>query len=201
VRLAQLSRLFGCYLAVALNSGPPFGQAAIGQTASGLADTTVLVIRHAEKPASGPGLAPAGVARAAWYPTFFRDLRIDGHHVHINSIFATADSKGSARERLTVEPLAKTLGLPVDLRFKNKAVADLVDALRAKAYGPTILICWHHGRIPEMLSDLGADAGKLLPEGKWPGDSFDRLVELHFDHAGKLAGAKVEIEPSVGTPR
>lgn len=37
---------------------------AAGDTTTGLADATVLVVRHGEKPDSGTGLSPAGEARA-----------------------------------------------------------------------------------------------------------------------------------------
>lgn len=158
------------------------------QAPNALADTTVLIIRHAEKPPAGTDLTPAGVARAEAYPAFFRKYRAsDGKAVRIDYIFATADSKGSHRERLTMEPLAKSLGLKLDLRFKNKEYGDLVDAMKAKSYGRTILICWHHGHIPDMVGAFGGDSTKLLPGGKWPDDHFDYVIELHFDHAGKLA--------------
>ena len=165
---------------------------------TGLADTTVLIVRHAEKPAEGTDLTPAGAARAAWYPTYFRDLRLGGAPVHISHIFATADSKGSHRERLTMGPLAKQLGVTIDLRFKNKEVGELAEALRTKSYGSTVLICWHHGRIPELLTDLGADPAKLLPAAKWPAETFDWLIELRYDHAGKLASEKRVVEDKVG---
>src|ERR1700722_2723870 len=75
----------------------------------GLANAVVIVIRHGEKPDDGTGLTPAGEARAKAYVKYFADYQVDGQPLHLDKIFATADSKSSFRERLTVEPLAKAL--------------------------------------------------------------------------------------------
>ena len=88
------------------------------ETHGGLRDTTVLIIRHAEKPTSGWVLAPAGVARAQAYPEYFKHLVLDGQPVKIETLFAAANSKGSHRPWLTIEPTSRALGLPIDARFR-----------------------------------------------------------------------------------
>ena len=154
--------------------------------ASGLKDTAVLVIRHAEKPDTGFELSPAGQKRAEAYTNYFKTYRLEGKPLKLDYLVATADSKNSHRPRLTIEPLGKALNLSVDSRFKNKQFQDLVDELLAKEHGKQILICWHHGEIPNLIHALGADPAKLLPEGKWPAEEFASVVELRFDHEGKL---------------
>lgn len=161
-----------------------------GNVKSGLANTVVLVIRHAEKPETGTGLTPAGEARAKAYAKYFPSYKFNGKPFHVDYIFATADSKNSFRERLTVEPLAAATKLKPDLRFKNKEYQELADALRAKSYGKDILICWHHGKIPDLLTALGADAAKLVPGDKWPAETFDWVVQLVYDANGKVVPSK-----------
>jgi hypothetical protein len=36
------------------------------------------------------------------------------------------------------------------------------------------------------LRALGADPKRLLPDGRWPGDVFDSLIELRYDRNGNL---------------
>ncbi len=153
---------------------------------SALKDATVLVIRHAEKSADGFELSPDGQKRAEAYVNYFKSYQVDGKLVKLDYLVATADSKGSHRPRLTIEPLGKALGLKVDLRFKNKEFQGLVDDLRAKEHGRNILIAWHHGEIPNLIKALGADPMKLLPDGKWPNEEFASVIELRFDHEGGL---------------
>lgn len=155
-----------------------------------LANTTILVIRHAEKPETGDGLMPAGEARAAAYPRYFSGLKVDGHAVHFTHLFAATDSKKSHRPRLTIEPLAKSLHMAIDQRFTDKDNASFVADLRAHDYGTEILVSWRHGEIPELLTDLGADLVALVPEGQWPDKMFDRVIELHFDAEGKIVKGK-----------
>jgi hypothetical protein len=152
----------------------------------GLADTTVLIIRHAEKPDDGAGLAPAGEARARAYVDYFKHLSLDGRSATPDTLMATADSKHSLRPGLTIRPLSQALGLPVDQRFGDEQTGALVDALRAGNRGRVLLICWHHGEIPALIEGFGGDAGALLPQGRWPSEVYGWLVVLHFDHAGRL---------------
>jgi hypothetical protein len=155
-----------------------------GAEGTGLANSIVLVIRHAEKPDAGPDLSPAGVARALAYVDYFQRLTVDGAAARPDAIFAAARSKASNRPYDTVAPVAQALGLTVGDEFKNDRYAELVRALRKKSRGRVILICWHHGEIPALLEALGADPRALLPDGKWPGSEFGWVIALTFDGNG-----------------
>lgn len=174
---------------------------ALEATAIGLADATVAIIRHGEKPKSGIGLSPTGEKRAQAYSAYFQHLTLDGHPFRPDTLIATADSKNSARERLTLEPLSQALGLPIDLRFGNKDLTGLTKALRTEPHGKSVLIAWHHGKLSKLIEALGGDPSKLLPDGQWPDDVFDYMVVLRFDHMGKpLAGSAELIHEDFANP-
>jgi hypothetical protein len=161
-----------------------------GDSFSGLKDTTVIIIRHAEKPDDGFGLTPVGEARAKAYADYFKNFAIDGQPVKFDHIFVAADSAKSHRPRLTIEPTSKALDLPIDHRFTDKDFEKLAKDLKARSYGAGLLIVWHHGEIPGLLGALGADPKELLPNGKWPDDKFGLLLELRYDANGQLASAR-----------
>jgi broad specificity phosphatase PhoE len=157
-----------------------------------LKNATILIIRHAEKPESGFDLAPEGVQRAQEYVHYFKTFEIDSRPAHFDHLFAAADSKNSHRPRLTLSPLSKASGKPLDLRFKDKNFQGLANDLRATPHGKQILICWHHGAIPELLRSLGADPEKLLPGGQWPETQFGWVIELHYNNHGELVPEKCQ---------
>ncbi len=168
--------------------------------AQGLSGTTILIVRHAEKPADdatgGPGLAPAGVARAQGYADYFRHFPVDGVPVKIDTLIASADSDESARPRLTLEPLSKALGLPIQQNFADKDVKDLVHSLEDGPPNRTILIAWHHGKLPKLLDHLGADPDALLPGGEWPSDTYNWVIVLRYDRDGDLTLSQRVVEPA-----
>jgi hypothetical protein len=157
----------------------------------GLADTTVMIIRHAEKPESGPGLTPAGEARAQAYVGYFQHFTVGGAPMVPNALYASADSKSSMRPRLTITPLSQALGLPIDNRFADKQTKEMADALRTETHGNHVLIAWHHGEIPKLIHDLGGDSAALFPGDKWPSDVFGWVVVLQYDHKGRLVASQV----------
>jgi hypothetical protein len=159
---------------------------------NGLRNTLVLIIRHAEKPETGTDLIPAGVERANAYVKYFKNFTVDSKPLKLDAIFAAADTKGSHRSRLTTEPLAAALGMTLDTRFKDKAPEEFITELKSKPHGKTILICWHHGGIPGLLTSLGADPAKLLPGGKWPDEVFGWMIQLRFDQDGRLIPAETK---------
>ncbi len=151
-----------------------------------LKNTVILIIRHAEKPASGVELSPEGEKRAGAYVGYFQKFTIDGKPVKLDYLFATADSAKSHRPRLTITPLSKALGIKIDHRFKDDDFSELAREIQNHPHGRNILICWHHGKIPALLNALGADPKQLLPNGKWPEDVFGWLIQLRYDENGKL---------------
>ncbi|MGX7873898.1 flagellar basal body-associated protein FliL [Mesorhizobium sp. ORM6] len=162
-------------------------------TTTGLADATVLIVRHGEKPDSGPGLSPAGQARAQAYVAYFQPFMLDGTPFRPDMLVASADSKNSARERLTLAPLAKALKLPIDQRFADREAQNLVAALASETHGKSILIAWHHGQLAKLIKAFGADPKALLPNGKWPDDVFNWVVVLRFDHTGQLVPGSARV--------
>ena len=154
---------------------------------SPLKNATVLIIRHAEKPETGKHLAPAGVRRAQASPGFFKSFAIGAHPVKVDHLFATQESKNSDRPRETILPLSDALHLKIHLNFALTERQQLVDKVRRTYSGETVLICWHHGAIPDLLKAFGANPAALLPGGKWPDDVFGWLIALRYDQQGKLS--------------
>ena len=163
-----------------------------------MANVTVLVVRHAEKPAEAgdTGLAPAGVARAKAYATYFQHFEVDGTAVHIDTLIASADSDESARPRLTLEPLSAATGLPIAHDFANKEVKDMARWLEAGPSHGNVLIAWHHGKLAKLLEKLGADPATILPDGEWPEDVYNWVIVLRYDADGELSEAKRIVEPA-----
>ena len=51
-----------------------------------------------------------------------------------------------------------------------------------KYAGKTILICWHHGTIPDLARALGAADSP----GDWDHKAFDRVWQLRYDEKGNV---------------
>ena len=175
-----IAALFGCSLILAANAQ------------DGPKDSAVLIIRHAENPAGGHGLSPRGEQRAEAYKDYFKNFTFDSKQLRPDVIVAAKDSKQSHRPRLTVEPFAKAETLPINTRFGSNESDHLAAALRTTEQGKTVLVCWRHGVIPDLLRALGAKPKKLLPNGKWPDPVYDWVILLRFDQDGHLipAGTK-----------
>lgn len=174
---------------------------------SGLANTTVLVIRHAEKPEHGSGLSPEGEQRAEAYAKYFAAFPLDQATLKPDYLVAAADTEGSHRSRKTLKPLSRDLGLPIDDRFTSKEAVKLVEDLKAKPHGSVILICWHHKQFPELLMELGVKPGSVLPGGEWPENTFNWVIAIRYGPSGSLKDVKRIVEhllpsdgPASGTP-
>jgi hypothetical protein len=156
----------------------------------------VLLIRHAEKPDDEKSvhLSEQGKRRAAALPQLFvaSATRPDPFPTP-DFIFATHDSHASHRPVETITPLAKKLGLPFDDSFRNKdevkdtgkGMPELAGELfgNRKYRGKTILVCWHHGTIPELAKLLRATGSPR----KWDEGRFDRVWQITYDEKGKTS--------------
>ena len=137
-----------------------------------------------------------GIARANAYDSYFRHFSVDGAPVAIDTLIASADSRESARPRLTLEPLSKATGIPIQTPFANKQVKDAARWIAAGQTHKAALIAWHHGKLAKLIEKLGADPSTVLPGGDWPDDVYDWVVVLRYDSAGRLAEAKRIVEPA-----
>ena len=155
-----------------------------------LAGNTVLIVRHAEKPETGRELTAAGEARARAYASYFEPFHEGDVTVKVDALYAGADSEGSVRPRLTLEPLSRATGLALNTSVGTKEPEKLVSLLKGEAHPAHPLIAWRHGQIPALLAAFGA-RGDLIPGGKWPDATYDWVVVLRFDETGKLVEQKV----------
>ena len=155
-----------------------------------LANNTVLIIRHSEKPDTETGLNAAGEARAHLYTKYFQPFQEEGLSIQVDSLYAGADSKSSMRPRLTLEPLSKSSGMPLHSDIGTKDSDTLFQKLKTEAHGQHPLIAWRHGEIPALLRAFGASPEKLLPNGQWPDEIFDWVIVLNMGADGQLTSAK-----------
>ena len=99
-------------------------------------------------------------------------------------LFASKSDKGSHRPYETIKPLEQALQcfnnpvLRINHTFTN--TTDGIDALTSEILanpiyaGKVILICWHHGKIPQLAEAFGVPWGQL-PWIKWPPTIFDLI--------------------------
>jgi hypothetical protein len=153
----------------------------------------IYLIRHAEKPPAGTDLAPEGQARAAAYTAYFRNLTNGSNQVQLSHLVAAADSPDSYRPRLTIEPLASALGLPIDATCADKEYGTLVtEILQDSKYNDSnTLICWHHQQILKLAHALGAHESVLPPQSDWPTppwpeEVYGWLLQLVYGADGQL---------------
>lgn len=94
-----------------------------------------------------------------------------------NYIFATQESKHSDRPVETVTPTGTALNLPINDGFRDKDVdiKKMISAILNDYPGKIILICWHHGKIPDVAKALG-----VPNPPKWDGKIFDRVWQITF---------------------
>ena len=140
---------------------------------------TILLIRHGEKPETGIHLSPEGVARSKAIPQLFGGAGAPAPHnlPKPDFLFATKAGKNSDREVDTILPLSEAMKMPISHEVADKDFATLArELLSGKYAGKVVLVCWHHGSIPEFAEALGAKA----PYEKWPDTQFDRVWRIGY---------------------
>jgi phosphohistidine phosphatase SixA len=149
---------------------------AAGTGGAGNPPTVVLLMRHAEKEegeAKRSDLSPVGIRRANLLPTLFNRQDMPRPDV----IFASDASKHSNRSVETVTPLASALHLRVNHDYSEYEAKALSKELLSGHYGgKTVLVCWHHGELPELAHELGI-AEKL----KWSDETYDLIWRIEWN--------------------
>jgi len=93
-------------------------------------------------------------------------------------IFATKRSHRSNRPVETITPLESALGLSDDHYNHEHPEDDYATVAthiltHSKYEGKVVLICWHHGKIPDLTKAFGVAAPPT-----WPNDVFDRVWQI-----------------------
>ena len=110
----------------------------------------------------------------------YRQIPIKGKAARFptpNYIFATERSKHSNRPVETVTPLGTAINLPINdgIADKDKDIKKMVNAILNDYPGKVVLICWHHGKIPDLSKALG-----ISKPPRWDGKVFDRVWQVTF---------------------
>ena len=140
----------------------------------------IIVLRHGEKPLdeSNPHLSPEGVKRAGQLVAFITTDSAMTRLGPVAAIFATRTTKDDNGQRTqeTVRPLAQALNLRIRTPWTGRQAAALAEAILAnpKLAGKTILICWNHKMIPELVAALGVEP---QPK-KWPSGVFQQGADV-----------------------
>lgn len=152
----------------------------------------MIILRHAEKPEDGNELSEEGFKRAEQLVDFFsndpRVLRF-GNPVGLYAQ-APKSKKGSLRSIQTLQPTADKLSIPLSSDYERDEYADLLKSLKkdSSLSGKTVVICWEHKVIMDMLDELGISSPPA-PK-KWPKSVFDWAFLVDFDSRGKVSGFK-----------
>lgn len=121
-------------------------------TISAFGDTTVLLVRHAEKgsqPARNPVLTVAGVHRSEVLAKIAEEFQVEG-------VFATEFK----RTQQTIEPAAELVGIrPSIVGALN--INDLADTVLHDYQNSVVLIAGHSNTVPAIIARLG---GPQIPD-------------------------------------
>jgi hypothetical protein len=101
-------------------------------------------------------------------------------------LFATQASNNSNRPVETITPLSVALQLEINSKHSDThhEVKQVATDIRnhGRYAGKIVLICWHHGKIPDLAQALG-----VSNPPSWPGSVFDRVWQITYtDGAASL---------------
>ncbi|WP_243300650.1 histidine phosphatase family protein [Geothrix oryzisoli] len=151
-------------------------------------DTTVVLLRHAERQSIFDGdspLAEAGRRRAdALVPL------LAGFHP---TALYTSELQ---RTRQTLAPTAAKLGLVPLVRPKEGSAALAAEILRNQR-GRTVVVVWHHDLMKKVVRALGVKG----PVPYWSLDIYDRLwiVTIPAQGEARLVEQKQQLAPALAT--
>lgn len=158
--------LFACALALLLTACAGTPDVATAP------DTTIILVRHAEKVADGsqdPPLTTQGQARASALATRF-------HGTPIKAVYSTS----YARTRQTATPTALDHGLVV-IEYDAKMPAEqFAQRLRQDAAGTTVLVVAHSNTVPGIAAALCQCAVPEMSEAE-----YDRLMTVRITTDGR----------------
>lgn len=158
--------------------------ALLGATPIASAQSTIFLVRHAEKAgvpagsdAKDPELSEAGQARAAALARVLKDAQLTG-------IFASEFK----RTQQTAEPVARDFRLQVTTVPAKETPALVAKLKEAKG---NVLVVGHSNTLPEIIKALGVQTSVAIDEADYdnlfvltPKSSPPELLHLHYGRQG-----------------
>jgi 2,3-bisphosphoglycerate-dependent phosphoglycerate mutase len=134
--------------------------------------TTIMLVRHAEKAIDGssnPPLTEAGIARALILPQLVGAA-------DISAIFSSTYKRTQA----TVQPLADLLELPI-IDYDAGDSAALIELIKTKHNGTTVIVSGHSNTIPEIIELFGIKETIVIDD-----EEYDNFFILSSCSCGEL---------------
>jgi len=152
----------------------------VGAQSSPATNTTIILVRHAEKaaePVADPPLTAAGAARAEALADVVRDAGI-------KAIVTTQYQ----RTRQTVAPTAAKLGIAAEVIPAQLSARATVDTIFARHRGQTVLVSGHSNTVPGLVAALGAPQPADICDSGYdnifvvtvPASGAPSVARLHF---------------------
>lgn len=171
------------------------------------ADTTIVVIRHGEKPERGLGqLSCQGLNRALALPDVLAAKFGRPDAIYAPDPGVTTEDFGQRynyiRPLATIEPTAIRFGLPVHTAWGLANLAPLEDELLDTGHdGELVFVAWEHTlavqAIREIVARRGGDA-RLVPE--WGRDDFDSIYVVGLPNGSGKPTFRIDHEGLDGLP-
>ena len=157
----------------------------IGVRLPAAAQTTVILVRHAEKaatPANDPPLTAEGEARARALVGVVRDAGVQA--IMTTQFLRTRETARPAAEALHITPEVVNAGGP-------DHAAEVARRIRTEHAGQVVLVVEHSNTIPAIIKALGAPEPAPICDGE-----YDGLYTVMISKSGSV----VEMKSRYGAP-
>lgn len=150
------------------------------------ANSTIVIIRHGEKPAHGLGqLSCQGFNRALALPQVLLSRYGTPVAIYATNPAIKKMDKGVPyayiRPLATIEPLAIRVGLPVNLDWGMSEIVPLSEQLIALADG-TVIVAWEHHLAEKLAKIILSEFGeKLESVPEWGDADFDSIYVIRIN--------------------
>lgn len=134
----------------------------------------VVLIRHGEKPEAGPNLNCQGQNRAAALPAVLHQKFGKPEYTYVPAM-KTEKKTTHSRMYLTAAPFVTQYHLALDTKFQETDYTGIAADILKKS--GTVLVVWEHSAIKGIAKALG-----IAKPGKWPGNDFDSIWIITYDH-------------------
>lgn len=154
------------------------------------ADSTIVIVRHAEKPAQGLGqLSCKGLNRALALPSVLITKYGTPDVIYAPNPAIKKTDRGVPypyiRPLATIEPLAIRAALPINIDWGMEDIPQLAAALLAQSNG-TQVVAWEHHLAEKLAVTLMVTLGsnpQTVPA--WEDTDFDSIYVLRISGQGK----------------